>query len=639
MHLPRLTPKTIIGFRFGSLAVLVFGVAGMLLVLQASAQAPRPPEEQMWRVVVLNNADFLLPSSAIMDQALRETLTKESPRSVEISGETLDSIRHPGTIDDLLYALLRKKYEKTKVDLVIARARTSIEFVRRYRQDLWPNVPVVFYNEVPESWRARVALPNSTGALLDLNPAYTIELALRLHPRARNLFVVGGTSAYDRSWKPLVDPLLAPLKPTHSVTWLDHLPLAKILETVSALPPDSIVFYTSVLMDVDGNTRANAQVAAQVAAASAAPVYGWLDTYISAGIVGGEFADFAGHGRAAARLALQVLRGEAAGSIQVEQPMPARCLVDARAMKRFRIDESLLPNDCEVQFREPSVWRDHRGYVIGALAAFAAQALLIATLFIQRKRRRQAELAARQQRVELAHSLRLATIGEMTAAISHEINQPLTAILSNAEAGEMMLGAGVHTPDQLREILVDIRRDNLRASEILRRLRSFLQKQDTQKQGVDVNELVSDTVRLVDMEAAHREVTIEAQLAPSASLVHGDRIQLQQLLINLVINAMDAMAQTPAAERKVILRVLRFGDGKIEIAVSDAGHGIADDARARLFDSFFTTKPRGLGLGLSIARTIAEAHGGTLRSENNPSGGATFRVTLPEAQTEPTTRN
>ncbi len=459
----------------------------MVLVLQASAQM-RPSEEERWRVVVLNNADFLLPSSAIMDQALRETLTKESPKSIEISGETLDSLRHPGTIDDLLYALLRKKYERTKVDLVMARAHTSIEFVRRYGQDLWPNVPVVFYNELPESWRARPALPNSTGVLLDLHPAYTIDLALRLHPHARNIFVVGGTSAYDRSWKPLVEPLLAPLKPSHSVTWLDHLSLAKILETVSALPPDSIVFYTSILIDADGNTRANAQVAAQVAAASAAPVYGWLDTYIGVGIVGGEFADFSAHGRTAARLALQVLRGEAVGSIPVGEPLPAKCIADARATRRFRIDESLLPSGCEVQFRTPSMWRDHRGYVIGALAAIAAQALLIATLFIQHRRRRQAELAARQQRVELAHTLRLATIGEMTAAVSHEINQPLTAILSNAEAGEMMLGAGVRSPDELREILADIRRDNLRASEILRRLRSFLQKHDMQKQVIMILE-------------------------------------------------------------------------------------------------------------------------------------------------------
>src|SRR4029453_19005987 len=228
--------------------------------------------------------------------------------------------------------------------------------------------------------------------------------------------------------------------------------------------------------------------------------------------------------------------------------------VDERAMRRFGIDERLLPAGCEVQFRAPSVWRDYRWYVIGTLAAIAIQALLIATLIIQRNRRRKAEFAARQQRVELAHSLRLATIGEMTAAISHEINQPLSAILSNAEAGEMMLGAGVRSPEQLRGFLVDTRRDDLRASEILRRIRSFLKKHDMQKQVIDLNELVSDTIRLVDTEAAHRDVTIEAQLAPSPCLVNGDRIQLQQLLINLVINAMDAMAETPVAERKVILR-------------------------------------------------------------------------------------
>ena len=580
---------------------------------------------------MLNNADFLLPASAIMDQALRETLTREAPHSVEFFGETLDSFRHPGTIDDLLYALLRKKYEGIKVDLVMARSRTSMEFVRRHGHALWPNVPVVFYNELPETWRARGGLPNATGVLLDMDPAHTIELALRLHPHARNLFVVVGTSAYDINWKRRLEPLLAPLQPSHSVTWLDQLPLTKILEAVSTLTPDSIVLYVSVMRDADGNSRTNPQVAAQVAAASVAPVYGFFDTYIGVGVVGGEVADFAGQGKAAALLALRVLGGERADTIPVETPIPAQCIVDERAMRRFGIDESLLPAECEVLFRAPSLWRDYRWYVIGALAAFVAQTLLIATLVVQRRRRRQAELAVRQQQVELAHAHRLATIGEMTAAISHEMNQPLSAILNNAEAGQMMLGAGVHSLDELREILIDIRRDDLRANDILRRIRSFLQKHDMQKQGIDLNELVFDTVRLVDTEAAHRDVTIEAQPALAPCLVNGDRIQLQQLLINLVINAMDAMAETPVAERKVILRVRRLNDGNIEVAVSDAGHGIADQTRGRLFDSFFTTKPNGLGLGLSIVRTIAEAHGGTISSENNSSGGATFRVTLPEA--------
>ena len=590
----------------------------------------------MWRVVVLNNADFLLPASAIMDQALRETLTREAPRSVEFFGETLDSFRHPGMIDDLLYALLRKKYENTTVDLVMARSRASMEFVRRYGQQLWPDVPVVFYNELPETWRARGGLPNSTGVLLDMDPAYTIDLALRLHPRARRLFVVGGTAPYDRNWKRRIEPLLAPLSAAYSVTWLDHLPVPKILETLRALPPDSIVLYTAIMIDAEGKTRTNPQVAAQVVAASTAPVYGFFETYIGTGIVGGFVADFAAQGKAAAGLALRVLRGESASSIPVEPPLPAKCIVDARAMQRFRIDESVLPADCEVQFREPSIWREYRWYAIGALAAIMLQFLLIATLIVQRRRRRHAEFAAHQQSVELAHSLRLATIGEMTAAISHEINQPLTAILSNAEAAEMMLDTGVHSPEQLREILADIRRDDRRASEVVRRLRSFLQKHDVQRQTIDLNELVSDTGRLVNAEAARRGVTIEAQPASSPAVVNGDRVQLQQLLINLVINAMDAMAQTPGPRRKVVLSVQRVEGGKFEIGVSDAGHGIEQQSRGRLFESFFTTKPKGLGLGLSIARTIVEAHDGSIRAENNPSGGATFVVTLPEARVEPT---
>jgi signal transduction histidine kinase len=614
---------------------LSIGAVGALSTPASLAQSDRPAEEKTWRIVVLNNADFLLPSSALMDQALRETLTREAPHSVELFGEALDSIRHPGTVDDLHYALLRKKYEKIKVDLVMLRGRGSIDFVRRYGEALWPKVPVVFYNERLEGLRDRGAPANSTGVLVDIDAASTIDLALRLHPRARNIYVVGGTAAYDQTWKRRVQPLLSRLNDFYSITWLDHLPVPRILETVAELPPDSLVLYTSILVDAEGQTRTNPQVAGQVAAASAAPVYGYLETYLGGGLVGGAIPDLAAHGRDAARLALRVLNGERASTIPVIAALPAKCVVDERAMRRFGIDPTLLPSDCDVRFRTPSVWREYRWHMLAALAAIALQSLLIAALIVQRRQRRVAELAAHQQSMELAHTLRLSTVGEMTAAISHEINQPLGAILSNAEAAEMLLDSGVsgaHSIDQLRHILADIRRDDLRASEVVRRLRAFLQKHDVEWQTFDLNEVALDTLRLVGIEAARREVTVDVQTAPQPLRVNGDRIQLQQLLINLVINAMDAMANTSVAARKVTLQLSRAKSGKVEIAVIDGGHGIEAGVRHRLFDSFFTTKPKGLGLGLSIARTIAEAHAGSIRAENNSSRGAIFRVTLPEAQ-------
>ncbi|MEO8303527.1 MAG: HAMP domain-containing sensor histidine kinase, partial [Betaproteobacteria bacterium] len=262
------------------------------------------------------------------------------------------------------------------------------------------------------------------------------------------------------------------------------------------------------------------------------------------------------------------------------------------------------------------------------------QSLLIASLLVQRGRRRKAELAAQQQRVELAHALRLATVGEMTAAISHEINQPLGAILSNAEAAEMLLDSDSPSVDVLRQILADIRRDDVRASEVVRRIRALLQKQELQREPLDLNDVVRNAAGLVSTEAARREIDIAVQLAAEPLRVDGDRVQLQQLLLNLIMNAMDAMAQMPVGFRRTTLSVVRKDRGKVEIAVCDGGHGIEGVAANRLFESFFTTKSKGLGLGLSIARTIAEAHGGSIQAENNPSTGATFRVTLPEAQSE-----
>ena len=235
---------------------------------------------------------------------------------------------------------------------------------------------------------------------------------------------------------------------------------------------------------------------------------------------------------------------------------------------------------------------------------------------------------AEEAQQSLAHASRLAVAGELTAMIAHEINQPLGAILSNAEAAELLLKTENPPLEEIREILSDIRKNDLRADETIRRVRNLLRKDEIQMKRIDINEIVSTTVQLVTGDALLRRIPIERQLAEELLPVLGDAIHLQQVLLNLILNAIDAMNQTPESARRITIRTRQRDDKTIEVAVTDCGHGIAPDKMPVIFDSFYTTKEKGMGLGLSIARSIIEAHEGRLWAENNPTLGATFHFSV-----------
>jgi signal transduction histidine kinase len=238
---------------------------------------------------------------------------------------------------------------------------------------------------------------------------------------------------------------------------------------------------------------------------------------------------------------------------------------------------------------------------------------------------------AEQGMQNLAHAARLAVIGELTGSIAHEINQPLGAILSNAEAAEMLLETPAPPMEEVRNILADIRKDDLRASEVIRRVRGLLRKREPEMLPLELNEVAEEVIHLVSADARQRKVEIACQFSSELATVRGDRVHLQQVLLNLILNALDAMADTPESLRRIVIRTERDGDGA-KVCVIDSGHGIPPDKLKAAFESFFTTKEHGMGLGLSIARSIVELHGGRIWASNNASQGATFTFTLPAAR-------
>jgi C4-dicarboxylate-specific signal transduction histidine kinase len=266
--------------------------------------------------------------------------------------------------------------------------------------------------------------------------------------------------------------------------------------------------------------------------------------------------------------------------------------------------------------------------VLAALGVILVLLALCGTLVFEHRRRRRAEVDAQRYLCTMADMDRRAAMGRLTASLAHELNQPLSAILRNAEAAGMMIDAGAPS-SELREIVSDIRTSDRRAAQIVKRMRSLLQNHELAEEPVELNDVVRETMDVIEPDAASRDVRLQLALdKPASVLVTGDRIHLQQVLLNLVLNGLDAMTDTPDDERRLVVSTAAR-NGHVDLTVRDAGSGIADGVLPRVFDPFFTTKRDGMGMGLSVVRTIVEAHNGRIQAQNNIGRGATLRVSLP----------
>jgi signal transduction histidine kinase len=929
------------------------------------------------KTVVLLYADpRLLPESIAVEQGIRSTLEAAVASGIDFYTEYLDlGLLSEERREQLLTRFLKEKYRGRKVDLVIPVAFPTLHFFLRHRAELFPGVPAIFCAANQGAIRGLDLGPDITGVRLRSEWGATLEAALKVDPRIRQVTVITGTSEIDRDWEAAAAEDLGRYGKQVAFKYLSGLPMAQLLDAVARLPKDSIVLFVSLLRDGAGRLFTNPEAVSLIARASNVPVYSWSETHLGHGIVGGRLASFAAQGTRAAELGLRILRGEPPKNVPIVDGDGAAYIFDVRELRRWGIDEHRLPQGSIVRYQNPSLWALYRGYVVGGVlivgviclvwglllqrsgrrrvevsldervrfesllselsaslihislndlddeigrglrrvgeflkvdraniheyvaeraivriswavdrveplsrvmepyqfpwaterlrgghivrfsrldelpeqaaidrqsyersgtrshlsfplgagdsllgvlsfdsvrtertwpdellprlqllsevfagalerrraelalnerlrfeallselsavfsglpaleidyeitrglrrivdflevdrgslvkfsdARRSAQtthsweaegaapapsvialdqipwttarlqsgavvrfsrleelpeedaamdrrtyldlgvksrveiplligetvvgALALSTLaaertwrdeLVQRLRlfgemfanslsRKQSELEAQGLRNDLTHAGRVATIGELTASLAHELNQPLTAILSNAQAGQRLLEAASVNLAEVREILRDIVEDDKRAGEVIRRLRSLLTKGDPQMKPLDLNQALEEVARLVSGDSAVRGVSIRLELADGLPPVMGDRVQLQQVALNLVLNGMDAMRESSPSNRILVLRTARAEANMVRVEVRDSGAGIDEGDIAKIFQTFYTTKPDGMGIGLAISRSIVEAHGGRLEAHNNPDGGATFSFTLP----------
>ena len=273
---------------------------------------------------------------------------------------------------------------------------------------------------------------------------------------------------------------------------------------------------------------------------------------------------------------------------------------------------------------------EYRWQMIAIFFALLLQAALIGWLLFEHHRRRIVEMKLRARLLEVIHLNRTATAGALSASVAHELNQPLGAIQSYAEAATLYLKADPPDIERAERILANIRRDNQRAADIISHLRGLLKKRDAiELQDFDLNDAVRDALQILRPEALKRGVALDADEANSPLPVRADRIHLQQVILNLAVNGMDAMQDCAPGGGKISIQTALADESAIEVRVANSGTGIPTDKLNRIFDTFYTTKRDGTGLGLSVARTIVETYGGKIWAENRPGGGAMFRFTLP----------
>ncbi len=611
--------------------------AAVVLAVSISRTTAQPKSDataaQSKEILFLHSFGPNFQPWATWSREIRKELIRQSPWPLDIQEQALVTARDgTDTAEPKFVEYLQTLYAQRPPDLIVAIGAPAARFVQQHRAGLFPTTPMLI--GAIEIRRVDPSTLSEQDAMVGVrtDQVALFENILRLLPDTKTIAIIVGNSPNERFWTGELKRVIGPLLENKvELIFYNEVPFDAILKEIANLPPHTAIFYQQMAVDSKGAVYADKEPWKRVGEVANAPIFSHDLIYFTGEVVGGPMFSPAEGARPTAAVAVRMLGGEKGSDIKVPPIEFSAPKYDWRLLQRWNISESRLPAGSEVFFREPSAFEKYRWQTALVVALILIQGAMISGLLHERRRRHLAEVQSRERMAELAHTNRYTMAGELTASIAHEINQPLGAILANAETADEILKSP--TPDiaELKDIVKDILQDDRRAGEVIRRIRSLLKKAPYEAKDIDLNDVVRETVEFLSALAIARRVELVSVITPDALPITGDRIQLQQVILNLVVNGIDAMTETPAESRTISIRTSR-AEEFAELSVSDRGSGIPEDNLKKVFEPFYTSKAEGMGMGLSIARTIIEAHGGKISAENRDHGGASFRITLPLVQ-------
>jgi signal transduction histidine kinase len=604
-----------------------FGRAALFAVfVWAGAPAPAVDHQEVpARFLIVYEQDSALAANIQTAAGIKAVLAR-AIQDREVYSEHLDMARFPDPAHaERLADDMAAKYRDRRMTAVLVAGESALKFVLRNRNAFAPGAPVVFGRVTRDTAEDLDLPPDVRGVLSRFDARGTVDLARRLQPDAGRIVVVTGSAPYDRIWQ---ETARADLSYNHEikVDFVSDLSLAGFARMAAELDRYTILLILTVFEDADARTFIPRDAAAIIAEASAAPAYGVYSSFIGAGVLGGYVESFQSIGEAMAEMAIETMAGTPGPALVDTVPEPVG---DWRQMLRFGIDPVLLPPNTRRLFYEPTPWERYKLQILLAAAVILLQSATISALLVQERRRRRMAGELATERIELAHLSRTVQLGALSGALAHELNQPLASILANAQAGSQLLGQEPLDLAEMGAIFADIADDDRRAAEIIVQLRRLMVKGDTALEPVDLNQVVNATVALTRSEMLARQTQVEVHPTQAELIARGNFAQLQQVLLNLMLNAAEAMAELPATRRRIRVQTKLRHDSARELVVTDSGPGLLSEMETKAFTPFVSSKPNGLGLGLAICRTIARAHGGTLAFDDRATGGARIVLTLP----------